>query len=198
MTSPQRFLVRFERVVPLIVVAIWLFEAGCGSPDTKAPDAGVDAAPDAAGVDTAPDVAAADTATDVGAPSDVASADVAQVDGGGGDSAADPCQPPCWVKLVNGCVPEGACIHSLANYCYANGVNLIASPPGNAIIQTITKNGVLCVTVDRGNNYIDPSGNVLGYVTNNLDQSTTVTCTGDAPQTIPASCSVSCTTGTCP
>ena len=194
MTSPLRFLVRPERLVPIIVVAGWLFEAGCVSSGAQAPDA--------AGVDAAPD----NTATDIGGGSDGAPTDVAddrgtgdgsQSDGGG--DAGDPCRPPCWAKLFNGCVPDGSCVVSGASYCYSNGVDLIASPPGNLIQQTITKNGVLCVKVDLDHNYIDPNGNVLGQLFVDLDNSVILLCTGEDPVTIPNTCvPVLCTSGTCP
>jgi hypothetical protein len=186
-----------------MVVALSLFEGGCGSSGTKVPDAGgADAAPDAGGADAVPDR----PATDMGASSDVAPADDASDSGAGdasqgdraGDSMGDPCRPPCWSKLLNGCVPEGDCIYSMPIVCYANGVKFITSPAGNPIAQTITKNGVVCVTVDRANNYSDPSGNVLGYLIPNADNSVTITCTGEAPVTIPASCTISCRSGTCP
>jgi len=210
MMNRARFPGRFGRVVPLIAMAIGSFEAGCSSPGAMAPDAGVDAALETAGGDTAADLAV-DTAFEIGSPVDIAPADIAPADVAGdsgagdvsqgdrgGDSTGDPCRPPCWSKLLNGCVPEGACLHQLANYCYANGVQFIASPPGNVVQQTISKNGVVCVTVDLAHYYSDPSGNVLGRLDTTLDGATVITCTGEAPVTIPASCAISCSGGTCP
>ena len=203
MTRSVRFLGCAARVVPLIVVAICLFEAGCGSPGTKAPDAaGVDAAPDAVGVDAAPDVAADLGNQSDGTSADIASerggGDVAGSDGGSADSGADPCRPPCRARIYGGCPPEGTCTYSTAVTCYSNGVTATTLPSGGTTIQTLSKNGAVCATLDAVYVWRDPNGAPLGTVTLNGDGSATLTCTGEPPVTVPASCGIPCSAGTCP
>ena len=183
----------------VVVVAIWPF-GGYGTSGSKVPDAaGVDAAPDAAGVDTAPDVAADLGNQSDGAPADVASerggGDVAGSDGGGadgGDGGADPCRPPCRARIYGGCPPEGTCTYSTGVTCYSNGVTATTLPPGGTTIQTRSKNGVVCATLDAIYVWRDPNGAPLGTVTLNGDGSATLTCTGEAPVTVPASCGIPC------
>jgi len=197
MAPAARFLGRPRWVVTLIVVAIWPF-GGCNSPGAKVPDA--------AGVDAAPDVAANDIggASD-GAPADVASdsgaRDVAGSDGGGADgtdSGADPCHPPCRARIYGGCAPEGACVYTAGTFCFSNGVITYTSAPGGTTRQTLTKNGVVCATLDATNVWRDPSGAPLGTVVVYADGSTGYNCTGEAPVMVPPSCTIPCTAGMCP
>jgi len=208
MTSPIRSLERPAPVVLLAVVAIWLFAAGCGSSGTKVPDAaGIDAAPDVVNVDATPDVAA----TDMGSSSDGAPVDVASdsgagdaagpPDGGGtdgGDGGSDPCYPACRSRLYGGCPVAGTCVYQPGNYCYSNGVMVVFAPPGGTTRQTITKNGVVCATLDATNIWRGPNGERLGTIANNADGSQTLNCTGEDPVTIPATCTIGCTSGPCP
>jgi len=195
MTRALRFLKRPQRLAHLAIIAIGVLEAGCGSPRSKAPDA--------AGTDAAPDV----PAKDVGSPPDVAPADIASdtaVDGGsgtdGGDSGggADPCYPPCRSRLYGGCPVAGTCMQSGTTFCYSNGVTVYTSPPGSATSQTIKKNGATCATIDISQTFRDPNGVVLGSLTINGDGTATLNCTGEDPVTIPGSCTIPCTFGTCP
>jgi len=199
---------QYERVASFIVVALWLFAAGCGNSGTKMPDAaGVDAAPDVAGIDAAPDVTVTDlrsssdgTPPDV--PSDSGAGDVASpADAGGADGTdggGDPCYPACRTRLYGGCPVAGTCVYSAGTFCYSNGVIVYTAPPGSTTSQTITKNGVTCATLDIVRVFRDPSGATLGTITINGDGSATLNCTGEAPVTIPASCTIVCSSGTCP
>jgi len=44
----------------------------------------------------------------------------------------------------------------------------------------------------------DPNGVALGKLSVNSDGTNTYSCTGEAPQTVPASCTINCVAGTCP
>jgi len=199
MTRALRFATRPDRVTPLMVVAIALFVISCASPRTNATDA--------AGADAAADVAP----KDLGSPSDAAPPDVAGdkaadsgsgSDGGGADGTdggADPCQPACLSRLYGGCPIGGTCVYSTGTFCYSNGVILIFSGTGANILERVTKNGTLCATADVLHNFSDPNGAPLGTLSPNGDGSTTITCTGESPVTIPASCPIiACNPGTCP
>ena len=209
--SPARFVKRPERVVPLVVVAIWLLEASCGSSGTTAPDAaGGDGPPDVAATDLAQDSGgdtdASDASPSDGAPADFASdggtGDVVRPGDGGGvdgtDAGNDPCYPPCRTRLYGGCPVAGTCVSSAGTFCYSNGVIVYTSPPGGTTSQTITKNGAVCATLDATLVYRDPSGAALGTITITADGNASLNCTGEAPVTIPASCTINCVSGMCP
>ena len=101
-------------------------------------------------------------------------------------------------RLYGGCAPEGTCTYSGANSCFSNGVIATNSTPGGPTAQTITKDGVVCATLDATRVYRDPSGGALGTLKVNADGTTTYTCTGEAPVTVPASCTIGCSGGKCP
>jgi len=191
MIRPVRFLKRPKHMASLIVVTIWLF--GCDSSSTKATDAGgVDAVLDIATHDDGgpPDSAPADIASDTGTGSDGAA--------DGGDGGGDPCHPPCRARLYNGCAPEGTCTYGLGTACFSNGVIFVSLTPGGPTRQTVSKDGVVCATLDATSVWRDPNGAPLGTLGVNSDGTTTYSCTGEAPQTVPASCTINCKSGMCP
>jgi len=190
--------VRVVKPIPSLIAVICLFEAGCGSSSANAPDAGGgDVAQDVTTTDDGgtPDEAAADVASDTGA------GDVAGSDGGGTDGADggdDPCYPPCRSRLYGGCPVAGTCVYTPGNFCYSNGVMVVFAAPGGPTRETISKNGVVCATLDATNVFRDPNGAALGTVSNNSDGSQNLNCTGEAPVTIPKSCTIPCVAGMCP
>jgi hypothetical protein len=135
-------------------------------------------------VDAAPDVAATEMGSSSdGAPTDIASdsgaGDTAGTADGGGadgtDGGADPCHPPCRERLFGGCPPEGTCVYQPGIYCYSNGVIAMNVPPGGTTVQTLTKNGVVCATLDATRVWRGPNGAPLGTVSINADGSNTLT-----------------------
>jgi hypothetical protein len=117
------------------------------------------------------------------------------------DTELDPCRPACLYHLVGGCLPGGGCTsNALGQYCYGNGVKEIPLPPGGINQQQIIKDGVLCAIQQVGGTFVDPNGSVLGQLQVNSDGTSTVTCTGEAPVIIPATCvspAAGCVRGTC-
>jgi len=89
-------------------------------------------------------------------------------------------------------------MQSGTTFCYSNGVTVYTSPPGSATSQTIKKNGATCATIDISQTFRDPNGVVLGSLTINGDGTATLNCTVEDPVTIPGSCTIPCTFGTCP
>jgi len=107
-----------------------------------------------------------------------------------------------WISQSNGSVSStvvaGACVYTAGTFCFSNGVITYTSAPGGTTRQTLTKNGVVCATLDATNVWRDPSGAPLGTVVVYADGSTGYNCTGEAPVMVPPSCTIPCTAGMCP
>jgi len=118
--------------------------------------------------------------------------------GSGGAAGGDPCHPACQDRLFGGCAPDGTCTYGPGTACYSNGVIAVSLTPGGPTRQTLSKNGVLCATLDAIGVWRDPNGAPLGTIDSNSDGSATLHCTGEAPVTVPKSCTIPCVSGMCP
>jgi len=88
--------------------------------------------------------------------------------------------------------------YGLGTACFSNGVIFVSLTPGGPTRQTVSKDGVVCATLDATSVWRDPNGAPLGTLGVNSDGTTTYSCTGEAPQTVPASCTINCKSGMCP
>jgi hypothetical protein len=124
---------------------------------------------------------------------------------GGTGGSTDPCQPDCLGRLHGGCPAMGACMYQTGVTCWSNGVTRTVSGAGSSARTTISKNGMVCATIEVTSALDWPyvytarnaSGMVLGTLALYADGAQTVTCNGESPVTIPATCSTNCTAGTC-
>jgi hypothetical protein len=117
--------------------------------------------------------------------------------------------PPCFSTLMDSCDTTGSCVvqsssPTSANFCFANGVRASTTASLNrsgdlAISGRATRpDGTTCFTFEgqvgsspSSASYKDQTGNLIGTVTNNSDDSVTYVCQGQPPKIRPASCKMS-------
>jgi hypothetical protein len=119
--------------------------------------------------------------------------------GAGGSGSTDPCQPDCLGKLMGGCTGEGTCMAAGSGLlCWSNGVTIQSSGAGSSAMSTISKNGMVCATLEGGT-YRDAAGVALGTTALSADGSQTIiTCNGESPVALPSNCGFPCLSGNCP
>jgi hypothetical protein len=133
--------------------------------------------------------------------------------GGTNGTVRPECQLPACFDVLQTlpaeCQPMGSCMEqssaggAMVNICWANGVKenvsiTVGAGDAMASAQVRTKSGTLCFSLDfsidptTGDSgpitFRDSSGKAIGSIEGNADGSAVVTCAGQAPKTIPASC----------
>ena len=126
--------------------------------------------------------------------------------GGGGAGGSAACNyPACIANLARDCQGTGACTSQVAgfavNICYANGVKFLTTVDVMRMVAVIrvtkTDGTSTCFSVESPFSmtgasgmltYKDAAGATVATGVQAMNGDTTITCTGQAPVTVPASC----------